>query len=312
MERALYNTVLAGMELTGKRFFYVNPLEVVPGISGKAPTQRHDRPQRPQWYACACCPPNVARLLSSIGCYAYSAGENTCFHLYLDGAVDTGLGYRLSCETAYPVDGQIAYTFHGEAETTLAIRIPAWSCQSGLAVNGENVDLAASLRDGYAYITRRFRDGDQILLTLDMTPRKIYASTRVPADTGCAAVQRGPLVYCLEEADNGPNLHLLRADNMLGIMLIDKRLPEGQEYVEIDAVGIRLLGEQGGSLYDPYVFPKAELATLRFIPYYLWANREEGERRVWLTANERPKIQRDELIDPDAVAERHPKEWGAQ
>ena len=99
---------------------------------------------------------------------------------------------------------------------------------------------------------------------------------------------------------------------MLGDMLVDKQLPEGQKYVEIDAVGIRLFGEQGGSLYDPYVFPKAELFTLRFIPYYLWANREEGEMRVWLTAKERPKIQRDELIDLDAVAERHPKEWGAQ
>ena len=79
MERALYNTVLAGMAQDGRRFFYVNPLEVVPGISGEAATQRHALPQRPQWYACACCPPNVARLLTSIGSYAYTAGENALF-----------------------------------------------------------------------------------------------------------------------------------------------------------------------------------------------------------------------------------------
>ncbi len=280
MERALYNTVLAGMELTGKRFFYVNPLEVVPGISGKAPTQRHDRPQRPQWYACACCPPNVARLLSSIGCYAYSAGENTFFvHLYLDGAVDTGLGYRLSCETAYPVDGQIAYTFHGEAETTLAIRIPAWSCQSGLAVNGENVDLAASLRDGYAYITRRFRDGDQILLTLDMTPRKIYASTRVPADTGCAAVQRGPLVYCAEGVDNGGDVLSLSLDQEGGLRAdpYDGSLLGG--VVPVTAQGWRTEAIEG--LYSNQR-PRREPADIRMIPYYAWANRGLTQMRVWL------------------------------
>ena len=119
--RDRYNTVLAGMQLDGKRFFYVNPLEVVPGISGKAATQRHDLPQRPQWYACACCPPNVARVLSSIGSYAYSEGEEALFlHLYLGGTVKSAKGYSLSCETGYPHCGAVRYVFHGEQEAVLA------------------------------------------------------------------------------------------------------------------------------------------------------------------------------------------------
>ncbi len=280
MERALYNTVLAGMELTGKRFFYVNPLEAVPGISGKAATQRHDRPQRPQWYACACCPPNVARLLSSIGCYAYSAGENTLFiHLYLDGEVDTGLGYRLSCETRYPVDGRVAYTFHGEAETTLAFRLPAWSGRGELSVNGEPVDLASCLRCGYVYLSRRFREGDKILLTLDMEPRKVYASTRVPADTGRAAVQRGPLVYCAEGVDNGGDVLSLSLDREGGLRAepYDASLLGG--VVPITAQGWRT--ETTDSLYSGRR-PQREPADIRMIPYYAWANRGLTQMRVWL------------------------------
>ena len=149
MERAFYNTVLAGMQLDGKRFFYVNPLEVVPGISGKAVTHRAVLPTRPQWYACACCPPNVARMVSSFGSYAYSENEDTFFiDLYAGGTVKTEKGITLTCETDFPHGGTAKYTIKGEAETTVAIRIPAWSEKSLLTVNGEAVDLNTVTKDG--------------------------------------------------------------------------------------------------------------------------------------------------------------------
>ena len=280
MERALYNTVLAGMQLDGKRFFYVNPLEVVPGISGKAVTQEHDLTQRPPWYACACCPPNVARLLSSLGSYAYSQGENTFFtHLYLDGEVESTLGYGLSFDTDYPRSGEICCTFHGEAETTLAFHIPAWSQQTTLTVNGEAQDLSALVKDGYAYVTRQFREGDQICLTLDMTPFKVYASCRVPADTGCVAVQRGPVVYCAEGVDNqGDVLSLsLAAEGTLT-----------EEPYDPDLLGgiVPLMGEgwrssSGEALYSRKR-PERKPADVLLVPYCVWGNRGENQMRVWL------------------------------
>ena len=280
MERALYNTVLAGMQLDGKRFFYVNPLEVVPGISGKAATQLHDLPQRPPWYACACCPPNVARLLSSIGSYAYGEGENTLFvHLYLGGEVKSALGYSLTCETQYPRFGDVKFTFHGEKETTLAFHIPSWSRNTTLAVNGESVDLSAFTRDGYAYVKGVFREGDVIQLSFDMTPYKVYASSRVPADTGCAAIQRGPVVYCAEGVDNkGDVLSLSLAEE--GTICEEKFAPDLLGgVVPLTAEGWRVQPTE--ELYSQKR-PDQEPEEIRLVPYYTWGNRGENQMRVWL------------------------------
>lgn len=280
MERALYNTVLAGMQLDGKRFFYVNPLEVVPGISGKAATQLHDLPQRPPWYACACCPPNVARLLSSIGSYAYGEGENTLFvHLYLGGEVKSALGYSLTCETQYPRFGDVKFTFHGEKETTLAFHIPSWSRNTTLAVNGESVDLSAFTRDGYAYVKGVFREGDVIQLSFDMTPYKVYASSRVPADTGCAAIQRGPVVYCAEGVDNkGDVLSLSLAEE--GTICEEKFAPDLLGgIVPLTAEGWRVQPTE--ELYSQKR-PDQEPEEIRLVPYYTWGNRGENQMRVWL------------------------------
>lgn len=276
MERALYNTVLAGMQLDGKRFFYVNPLESVPGISGEAATQKHVLPQRPSWYSCACCPPNVARLLSSMGCYAYSAGENTLFtHLYIGGTVDSGMGYSLSCETGYPYCGKIHYEFLGSKETTLAFRIPEWSEKTVIEINGEGSE--PDIKDGYAYITRLFHDGDTIDLSLDMTPHKVYASPLVPADTGCAAVQRGPLVYCAEGAGNNGDVLSLLLDREG--TLRDERSDLFGGTVVIKAEGWRTQSFDG--LYTARR-PERVKTEIEMIPYYAWGNRGLGQMRVWL------------------------------
>ena len=129
MERAFYNTVLGGMQLDGKRFFYVNPLEVVPGIAGEAQTHRHDLPQRPTWYACACCPPNVARLVSSFGKYAYGENADTAYcHLYAAGKIDFANGIVLNCQTEYPYGYTVTYFVeNAQKDSVIAIRIPGWS-----------------------------------------------------------------------------------------------------------------------------------------------------------------------------------------
>ena len=281
MERALYNTVLAGMAQDGRRFFYVNPLEVVPGISGEAATQRHALPQRPQWYACACCPPNVARLLTSIGSYAYTAGENALFaHLYLEGTVDSGLGWSLTCETGYPHGGEVRYTYHGpERETTLALRIPGWSRNTSLQVNGQEADLSALTREGYAYLNRAFREGDQITLTLDMAPQWVTASAKVPALSNRAAVQRGPLVYCAEGVDNGGQVLGLSfaREGALTQEPFDPELLGG--VAPVTAQGWRQ--REPGALYA-YGMAQQEPAQIRLVPYYAWGNRGLTQMRVWL------------------------------
>lgn len=281
MERALYNTVLAGMAQDGRRFFYVNPLEVVPGISGEAVTQRHDLPQRPQWYACACCPPNVARLLTSIGSYAYTAGENALFaHLYLEGTVDSGLGWSLTCETGYPHGGEVRYTYHGpEKETTLALRIPGWSRNTSLQVNGQEMDLSALTKEGYAYLNRPFREGDRITLTLDMAPQWVTASAKVPALSNQAAVQRGPLVYCAEGVDNGGQVLGLSfaREGSLTQEPFDPELLGG--VAPVTAQGWRQ--REPGALYA-YGMAQLEPARIRLVPYYAWGNRGLTQMRVWL------------------------------
>lgn len=273
MERAFYNTVLAGMQLDGKRFFYVNPLEVNVGISGVTPTQRHDLPSRPGWYACACCPPNVARLIGSIGRYAYGEKESTAFcHLFAAGEVSFENGLSLSCETGYPYDMTVTYEVTGCG--TLAIRIPGWSKSYKLTLNAEALD--ASPVKGYVYVD--VHDGDTLQLVLDGTPSFIRASSKIPSLSGKAALRRGPLVYCFEGCDNG-DIPALRLDTskIPTADSCDENLPAGT--VTLTAHGWRVPDFDG--LYtEEEAAP--ESCTLTAVPYYTWGNRGENSMRVWL------------------------------
>ena len=199
MERAFYNTVLAGMQLDGKRFFYVNPLEVLPGISGEIKTHRHDLPQRPGWYACACCPPNVARCIASLGKYAYGENERTAFiHLFVEGRITFENGMVLECKTGYPYEFKVEYKVtKGSGE--MAVRRPDWSSSYRILVNGTKV--AAEEKNGYYYL-KDLKAGDKVEIFLDDEIKKLYASTKIASDTGYVTLQRGPLVYCVEGTDN--------------------------------------------------------------------------------------------------------------
>ena len=275
MERAFYNTVLAGIQLDGKRFFYVNPLEVVPGISGNSPTHKHNLTQRPKWYTCACCPPNVARLIASFGKYAYGENQETAFcHLYADGEVSFENGLKLLCETDYPYHFEVNYTVVSGSKE-LAIRIPSWSQEYMLTLNGKQAEH--SIKNGYAYL--KVTDQDYITLKLNSKPYYVYASSKVPQLTGKVAVCRGPIVYCFEGIDNeGDILSIsLKKQGKLEVTEFTQALLGGTVKIEVEATK----AQSESSLYTttmPVETPYKAIA----VPYYTWGNRGENQMRVWM------------------------------
>lgn len=273
METAFYNTVLGGMQLDGKRFFYVNPLEVVPGISGVSPTHRHDLPVRPKWYACACCPPNVARLITSFGCYAYGENSDMSFcHMYADGEIKFENGMELVCRTNYPYDMTVNYSVIKGGR--LAIRIPGWSDTFTLALNGEKQELKPI--NGYVIIA--VKDGDEAKLVLSDTPHFVYPSVKIPAVSGMAAIRRGPLVYCFEDADNGDVLSLaLKRGGKITVCEPDRNELSGVTKLKVEAVRFDDNGK-------PYSFdePKTTDTLAIAVPYYTWGNRGENAMRVFM------------------------------
>ncbi|MBQ8781285.1 MAG: glycoside hydrolase family 127 protein [Oscillospiraceae bacterium] len=274
METAFYNTVLAGMQLDGKRFFYVNPLEIIPGISGVSPTHRHDLTQRPGWYACACCPPNAARLISSFGKYAYGESSDTAYcHLFADGSVSFDNGMSIVCRTDYPYDFTVTYEIKSGGK--LAVRIPAWSRDNSFELGGK--PISPEIKDGYAYFD--VNSGDTFVLKLDGTPRFVYGSSKAPRLTGMTALCRGPLVYCFEGADNSGDilsLSLVRGGSV-NVKPYDENLLSGT--VELSTEAVRRA--DSGSLYSDTP-PAEEKCTASAVPYYTWGNRGENQMRVWM------------------------------
>lgn len=275
MERAFYNTVLAGIQLDGRQFFYVNPLECVPGISGKAVTHRHDLTQRPRWYACACCPPNAARLICSIGKYAYGENEDTAFcHLFAGGETSFQNGLKITCKTGYPYEFTVTYTVNA-GSGRLAVHIPGWSRTFSLRINGSAADVP--LQDGYLYLT--VKEQDVIQITLDDAPYRLYPSARIPQLSGFTAVCRGPLVYCFEGADNGQDVLSLslKRDGELTVSDYDSTHLGGTAVITADAV--RRAPSQ--ALYTRNLPARTPCKAVA-VPYYTWCNRGENQMRVWM------------------------------
>ena len=281
MERALYNGVISGMQLDGKRFFYVNPLEVDPEACREDYHKRHVKPERQKWFGCACCPPNVIRLLTSLEDYVCDVKEDALYlHLYIGGSIHTDL-LSLRMETGYPWAGNICLTVEGDTpkEAALALRIPQWCSSWTLQVNEEAITAQPS--DGYLLLKRVWHPGDRVFLNLDMQVRMIRANPAVREDIGKAALMRGPMVYCLEEADNGKDLHTLRHAPLIHAV----EAFEPQELGGITALytdGLRESREDWGSDLYAEKEPEETAVRLRWIPYYAWANREPGEMMVWV------------------------------
>ena len=283
MERALYNCALAGMALDGKHFFYVNPLEVNPLKSLKDPTKSHVKPVRPSWLGCACCPPNLARLITSIDDYIYT--ENTDFILinqFIAGQTefsgDDGV-ISITQSTDYPWDDSVELAIENSRDNdiNIGVRIPAWADGYQLSVDG-TADTKAP-EDSYVYITVKGNTTAKISLKLDVSIKRYYANTAVSNDIGKVTIARGPFIYCIEGVDNGDNLNsiFLPADAKFEYEW-DSALLNGVGV--ITTTGLKLVSNNP-TLYSTEK-PKEEQVQLKFIPYYAWANRGENEMLVWL------------------------------
>ena len=282
LERALFNGVLSGISLDGQRFFYVNPLEVVPEVISRRRDHFHVRPARQSWFGCACCPPNIARLVASVGKYMYGVEGNALYvHLYGDNtaeAVWAGKNVTLRQETDYPYEGEVKVSIEAPeaVDGVLYLRIPGWCQEWNVKVNGEIV-TSPTLEEGYLKLARVWTNGDTIELSLAMPVMRVRSNTLVRETIGKVALQRGPLVYCLEEQDNGANLAALI-------------LPAESEFIvefeeELNVPILRGEAKRYVSNTDELYTtaePKAETVTITAIPYFAWDNRKSGEMLVWL------------------------------
>ncbi|TNB47617.1 glycoside hydrolase family 127 protein [Martelella lutilitoris] len=270
MERALYNGALSGLSEDGTHFFYDNPLE------------SYGNHHRWRWHRCPCCPPNISRLVASIGTYFYGVAEDElALHLYCENAAEievAGTKVGVKQETAYPKDGRIAVTLTPEApvEFTLSLRVPGWARGFSLAINGEASD--ATPEKGYLRIRRQWQAGDTIELDLEMQPEMLYAHPKVAPDQGRAALLRGPLIYCVEETDNKAPLNAYVVKDGAPVTL-----DQAEGLGDTVALSIEALVESQptDALYATTP-PERTSASLKAIPYYLWDNRAPGEMLVWL------------------------------
>jgi hypothetical protein len=260
LERTLYNGFIAGLALDGSGYSYVNPLQVRAGH--RDPVEEGAR--RRSWYACACCPPNVMRLLASLPQYlATEDADGLQIHQYLDATLP---GVRM--RTRYPWDGLVDLEVTEPGERTLSLRVPA---RGAARLDGEPV------APGYAALRRDWRSGERVTLELDLTPRLVAPHPRIDAVRGCVAIERGPLVYCLEgdvddaRIDTTARLRAVERPGLLGGV------------VTIEASGAWVRAGDGEWPYGDFA-ARSEPATFEAIPYGWWGNRGESGMRVWIPA----------------------------
>jgi DUF1680 family protein len=284
LERVLYNGIISGMSLDGKSFFYVNPLEVIPEACLKDRTRHHVKLQRQKWFACACCPPNLARIMTSLGNYIHSEGNSSLYtHLYIGSEAKFAVGITkgsIKIETRYPWEERVDISFILESGGSFAycLRIPGWCKKHDIKLNGAPVNY--NVEDGYAVINREWSTGDKLSVEFSMPVVFNNANPRVRENIGKTAVTRGPVVYCMEESDNGPGLWRLHAGGCAGVKAeYEKDLLGG--VVTVTFQGKREKDWASGRLYSAEE-PVLEDAKIKLVPYYVWANRTAGEMTVWM------------------------------
>ena len=286
IERALYNGINSGMSLSGTLYCYRNPLAFDPSTGDKI---------RNDWYDTTCCPPNLERTFASLPGYLYSTSSDGIYvHLFhnseMNWRLDSGTPLKIVQQTEYPWKGTIDFEVSpaSPAEFTFFVRIPAWSNRATAAVNGKRVSGAVPGR--YLAIHRRWSAGDRVRLELDMMPQLLEANARVVENSGRVAVQRGPLVYCLEQLDQLEGVALadvsVRAEGAAGNSgfseSMEKNLLGGVVTLEHDGT-VSKSSAARSKLYFPVSAPPntSSKITLKFIPYYAWANRAPTPMQVW-------------------------------
>ena len=284
VEKALFNGIISGISLDGKSFFYVNPLEAIPEASLKDRRMRHVEIRRQKWFGCACCPPNLARILASLGSYIHSQGKDSLYtHLFIGSEARVkiaGTNVTVTMETAYPWEEKvdISFSMQSKASFKYGIRIPGWCKKFSVSVNGASTDCR--VEDGFALIEREWSEGDSVSLTFDMPVNFVRSNPKVRYDSGKIAVMRGPMVYCLEEEDNGKELFRFHAGDPKDIEVKhDKDFLGG--ITTVSFTGKRIKDWATDTLYEVSE-PVLEDKKLIFIPYYAWANRNAGEMTVWI------------------------------
>jgi hypothetical protein len=273
VERALYNGVLSGVSQDGTKFFYVNPLE--------SAGNHHRSP----WFGCACCPPNVTRTLAALGGYAYAASADSLYvNLYIQGSAQAKVGddaVALKVTTEYPWDGKVALelTPASPAKFALRLRVPGWCRNASVAVNRQEIKATVA-EQGYLVLDREWKPGDRVELDLPMPIERVAANPQVKADQGLLAIQRGPIVYCVEQCDQAAPIAALWLPREAELKATrEPRLLGGVVTITGE---VRAASEQQWrrNLYQSAA--PASRVALKAIPYYAWDNREPGAMRVWL------------------------------
>jgi DUF1680 family protein len=276
MERALYNGVISGVSQDGDKFFYENPL---------ASLGDH---HRQSWFDCACCPPNLARILASLGGYIYSQSEtDLVIHLYVQGSAKVHIGGQVIAirqETRYPWEGTVNISLDMDSPThfSLKLRLPGWCRSANLSVNGESIQSSGdNSQEGYLRIERMWNPGDSVRFEMDMPVERVYAHPDVRQDSGMVAIQRGPLVYCLEQIDNSTPLQYICLPEESDLSAqYDPELLGGVVSINGTALAADPSG-WGNTLYS--TAPVSLIpCTFTAIPYFAWDNRQPGPMRVWL------------------------------
>lgn len=291
MERALYNNVLSGVSYEGKHFFYANPLTSYPYVNpfehwSGITSDKHYR--REEWFFCPCCPPNLARIVASIGGYFYSTTADRLYvHLYNQNTAQIEFGgqpVQLNQQTNYPWDGtiQLTVTTSSPVRFALALRVPGWCRRCTLEINGQQQPV--TLHKGYAVMDRHWQNGDCVTLVLEMPVERMMAHPDSRHNAGQIALQRGPVVYCLEEVDNGARLANVTIPAGAALQAsFDAGLFGGITIIHGDAVRVEP-PTWPDAIYQPQAIQELSRSPFQFkaVPYFLWANRQPGEMRVWI------------------------------
>ena len=282
-ELALYNGTLSGISVSGDSFFYENPLEIQPAVL------RHNKyyvdardympiSERVKVFECSCCPPNLLRVIGSVGEFAYGEDETTLYsHVFMGCEADTRFG-KIVQTTKYPYEGTVEYTMpEGAGKFTLAVHLPAWADEGyTLTLNGGLYEV--NPKDGYLYITREWKPTDVLRLELPFGARLVSANPAVHEDCGRVAVMRGPIVYCAEEVDNGRYVKdiAVSADAEYKAEWCDElKAPI------LRTVGTRRMWPNANPLYTAKPVKRMHTEIV-LIPYACFANRGETEMSVWL------------------------------
>jgi DUF1680 family protein len=278
MEQELYNNILAGIAQDGKSFFYVNPLEIKPRQCMPHTSRAHVKARRQKWFGVACCPPNIARTLASLGQYIYGVdGADIYTHLYIGNQTDIPVNndvVQIRIDSMFPWNGNIKVKVQGVKEKIkLHFRIPSYSENFQLYCNGEEQEL--KVNNGYAYV--EICENSRIDIQFDMPVAFLHANYKVSADVGKVAIKRGPIVYCLEEIDNGPDLQCIYLSSKEAHVRKSRSFPE---CFEIELQGRRLISKSEG-LYSSDGLSYSDV-NIQAIPYAYWNNRREGEMLVWI------------------------------